>query len=102
MEPRQPEGETMNSPEEMSRITERMRAFCDANQITYIVGASHGPLGSSIHIRMEDFARVFAGSPVDVTTGSGFDHLRGSGDGFDVLALRPMPMVLGPRVEVLS
>ena len=91
----------MTSPEEMSDITRRMREFCDANQITCIVSVNHGPIGSSIHICMEDFARVFAGSPVDVTTGGGFDHLRGSGDGFDVLALRPMPMALGPRVEVM-
>ena len=91
----------MTSPEEMSDITRRMRAFCDDNKIAHIVGASHGHGGSSIHIRMEDFARVFSGSPVDVTTGSGFDHLRGSGDGFDVLSLRAMPLTLGPRVEVM-
>ena len=91
----------MTSPEEMSRITERMRAFCDDNQITYIVGVNHGITGSTLHIRMEDFERVFSCCQVDVTTINGFDHLRMNVVDFVAIALRPMPMVLGPRVEVM-
>jgi len=101
MEPRQPEGESMTTPEEMSRITDRMRAFCDTNQITEIIGVTHGSAGSTIHIRMEDFERAFSGREVAVTTDSGFDHLRASGNKFDVLAVRCMPMLPGSRVEVM-
>ena len=91
----------MTSPEEMSRITERMRAFCDDNQITYIVGVNHGITGSTLHIRMEDFVRVFSCRSVDVTTIGSFDHLRMDVVDFVAIALRPAPLTLGPRVEVM-
>jgi len=101
MEPRQPEGESMTTPEELRRTTERMFAFCNASGIADIIGVTHGSAGSTIHIRMEDFERAFSGREVAVTTDSGFDHLRASGNGFDVLAVRCMPMLPGSRVEVL-
>ena len=91
----------MTSPEEMSNIARRMCDWCDAHDIDCVIVATVGMGGPTLHLRLEDFGRVFTGREVDVTNGGGFDHLRASAAGFDVIAVRPMPMTLGQRVEVM-
>lgn len=92
----------MTTPEELRRTTERMFQFCSANQIGDIIDVNHGGCsGTTLHLRLEDFERVFRGREVAVTYSGGYDRLCVSGDGFDVIALRCMPMVLGSRVEVM-
>ena len=89
------------TPTELTATAEAMRAFCDTYQIEYIIDAKLSAYKPTLHIRLEDFARVYAGKAVPVETTTGYDHLRMPCDGFDVLACRPMPMVIGPRVEVM-
>ena len=89
------------TPEEMTSLSERVRAFLDAHQIGGIITLHWSNYQPYVHLREEDFARVYRGKEVRVTTDRGYDTLRASGDGFDVIALRPMPMVLAPRVEVM-
>ena len=92
----------MTTPEEMSRITEIMFTFCNASGIADIIDVNHGGCsGTTLHLRLEDFERVFSGREVAVTHSGGYDRLCVSGDGFDVIALRCMPMALGSRVEVM-
>ena len=91
----------MMTPEEMTALSERVRAFLDAHQVEHIITLHASGYQPYVHLRDEDFARVFRGQEVRVTTDRGYDTLRGAGDGFDVIALRPMPMVLAPRVEVM-
>ena len=92
----------MTSPDEIATMAEHMRDWCVVHEIDVVIVATVGMGGPTLHLRMEDFVRVFAGREVNVTTGGGFDHLRASGSGFEVIAVRPMPMVLAPRVEVMS
>ena len=47
MEPRQPEGESMTTPEAIKQATERMFEFCNANDITDIIDVNHGGTGTS-------------------------------------------------------
>jgi len=89
------------TPTELTATAEAMRAYLDANQIEYIIDAKLSAYKPTLHLRLEDFARVYAGKAVPVETTTGYDHLRMSCEGFDVMACRPMPMVIGPRVEVM-
>lgn len=91
----------MTTPEAIRQATERMFAFCNANQVADIIDVNHGCSGTTLHLRLEDFERVFRGREVTVTYSGGYDRLCVSGDGFDVIALRCMPMALGSRVEVM-
>jgi len=87
--------------DEMTAFAERVRAFLDTNQIGGIV-ALHLSCGTPcVQLRDVDFVRVFSRCEVSITTAAGYDTLRATCDGFEVLAVRPKPMVLGPRVEVL-
>jgi len=89
------------SPTELTATAEAMRAFLDAHQVEYVIDARISGYKPTLHLRLEDFARVYAGKAVPVETTTGYDHLRMTEDGFDVLAVREMPMVIGPRVEVM-
>lgn len=91
----------MTTPEELRRTTERMFAFCNASGIADIIDVNHGCAGTTLHLRLEDFERVFSGREVAVTHSGGYDRLCVSGDGFDAIALRCMPMMPGSRVEVM-
>ena len=91
----------MMTPEELTAFTDRVRAFLDANAIECLIGLTYSYGDKVLILRLEDFERVFRGREVNVMTQSGFDHIRAECDGFGALALRPMPMVLGPRVEVM-
>lgn len=87
--------------EAMDLASAKLVAFCNMNCIREIIGVQHGGLGSSIHIELADFLRVFAGCSVPVTTNGGYDQLSVTADGITVLALRPTPMTLPGRREVL-
>jgi hypothetical protein len=94
------------TPTELTALAEAMRAFLDAHQIVYVIDATLSAYKPTLHLRLEDFARVYAGKAVPVETTQGYDHLRMEcndfhGGRFGVLACRPMPMVIGPRVEVM-
>ena len=91
----------MTSPSEIATMAAQMRDWCVAHEIDCVIVATVGMGGPTLHLRLEDFGRAFASREVDVTAGSGFEHLRASAAGFDVIAVRPMPMALGPRVEVM-
>lgn len=86
--------------DQLSKATTEMLAACAALDITEIVAVSHGPSGSTLHVRLGDFCRVNSRGSVMVTPGGAYDQLSVDSNHFTMIAIRPSA-TLAPRFEVL-